>query len=576
MANISYTENKFYNKDTSPYRLYYLNIPKSKLSIPVLGKPTSFSFEVGDIPPCYFVTKNIFSGNIVQNEVDYIDIGDVYYSCAVITTADASGVIGQIDNHHGEFQLVSYHGSSFVSDTIIFAFVYMYYEPSPKLGVGIFTLSDDGKITSNPYGSSVYFYKMVLGVDYTVSESPIYPFNPYNPIGPSGPTDPSLPPGTFDDSSDAIPDSTLPTLSAANTGFTRIYNPNLAQVQALSRYLWTTPDVIQTIWNHIAQFFEDPMQAIIGFNLVPVPVPDGGIETFKLMFIDTGISLTVAANQFVDVDCGTVQLQRYYGSALDQSPFTKVSCFLPFIGTVNLNTDEVMGTTLQCKYRVDIVSGSCVAKILVDGNCIYQFSGHCAITIPFSSADFSSYVSAAISVGKLAAAALTAGASAAAAEGVMEIAQQTNQVTTTDVTNTERNPSTGRQITTGATHLVENVETTVTKPSTQASFSGLSPANIANTVGQIMSSKPYIEHSGSFSGNSGYLGVRRPFLIIERPNMCMPENYQALNGFPSMITLDLSTCKGFTRVQQVQLTGLSATNPEQAEIMEFLKNGVIL
>lgn len=403
------------------------------------------------------------------------------------------------------------------------------------------------------------------------------PNNPYEPGGPSGPTDPDLPPGTFDDESDPIPDSPLPTLSAANTGFTRIYNPTLSQVQALARYLWTDPDVIQTIWNHIKQFFEDPMEAIIGFNLVPVPVPDGGTENFALMYIDTGVQMTVAANQFVDLDCGTLELKRYYGSALDQSPYTKVSCYLPYIGTVNLNTDEVMGTTLQVKYRVDIVSGSCVAKIFVDGNCLYQYSGHCAITIPISSADFSSYVSAAISVGKLAAAAITAGAGAAAAAGVGEVAQQTNQiVTTTQTTSTARNPATGRQITTGTTTTVQTRESPADQSSTQASFSGLSPQNVANTVGAIMSSKPHIEHSGSFSGNSGYLGVRRPFVIIERPNMCMPANYQALNGFPAMITMELSTCKGFTRVQQVQLTGLHATNPEQAEILELLKSGVIL
>ena len=403
----------------------------------------------------------------------------------------------------------------------------------------------------------------------------VFPDNPYEPGGPSGPGD--LPPGTFDGDSDAIPDSPLPTLSAANTGFTRIYNPTLSQVKQLAQYLWTTPDIIETIWNHIKQFFENPMDAIIGFNLVPVPVPDGGTEDFSLMFIKTGVIMTVAANQFVDLDCGTLELKRYYGSALDQSPYTKVSCYLPYIGTVNLNTDEVMGTTLRVKYRVDIVSGSCVAKIFVDGNCLYQYSGHCAITIPISSADFSSYASAAISVGKLSAAAITAGAGMAMAGAVGEVAQQTNQVvTTTQVTNTTRNPATGRQITTGTTTTVQTRESPADQSSTQASFSGLSPQNIANTVGTIMSSKPHIEHSGSFSGNSGYLGVRRPFVIIERPNMCMPTNYQALNGFPSMITMELGTCKGFTRIQQVQLTGLHATNPEQAEILGLLKSGVIL
>lgn len=400
------------------------------------------------------------------------------------------------------------------------------------------------------------------------------PDNPYEPGGPSGPGGGN---GAFDDDSDKIVDSLLPTISSANTGFTRIYNPSLSQVQALARYLWTDENVIQTIWNHIKQYFEDPMQAIIGFNLVPVPVPNGGTQNFALMYIDTGVEMTVAASQFVDVDCGTFELKEYYGSALDYAPNTKVSCFLPFIGTVSLNTDEVMGRTLQVKYRVDICSGSCVAKIAVDGNFIYQYSGHCAINIPISSADFSSYVSSAISVAQLAAGAIAAGAGGVMASTAVDATQQTNQVvTTTQITNTARNPATGRQITTGTMTRVETRESPNDQSSTQASFSGISPQNISNTVGQIMSSKPNINHSGSFSGNSGYLGVRRPFLIIERPNMCMPSNFQALNGFPSMITLELSSCKGFTRVQQVQLTGFYATNPEQAEILQLLKSGVIL
>lgn len=401
------------------------------------------------------------------------------------------------------------------------------------------------------------------------------PKNPYDPGGSSGEGGGG---GSFDDYSDIIGIPTLPTLSSANTGFTRIYNPTLSQVQDLARYLWTDDSVIETIWNHIKQFFENPMDAIIGFNLVPVVVPNGGTESFKLMYIDTGVSMTVAANQFVDVDCGTLEIKPYYGSALDYSPYTKISCFLPFIGNVSLNVDEVMGRNLQVKYRVDICSGSCVAYILVDGNAIYQYSGHCAIPIPLASADFSSYVNAAISVAKLAGAALTAGAGALAGQTAENAAQQTNQiVSTTQQVTTARNPATGRQITTGT------ITTTTTRDlpnkeqsSTEASFAGITAQNVSNTVGAIMSSKPHIEHSGSFSGNSGYLGVRRPFIIIERPNMCMPANYQALNGFPCMITLELGSCKGFTRVQQVQLTGLHATNPEQAEILQLLKSGVIL
>lgn len=431
-----------------------------------------------------------------------------------------------------------------------------------------FTIENSGSSTLGILNERSASKMTYLFADYSPPDGG-NPDNPYEPGGPSGEGGGG---GSFDDDSDIIGIPDLPTLSAANTGFTRIYNPTLSQVQDLARYLWTDETVVQTIWNHIKQFFENPMEAIIGFNLVPVPVPDGGTQNFALMYIDTGVQMTVAANQFVDVDCGTLEIKQYFGSALDYAPYTKISCYLPYIGVVTLNTDEVMGRTLQVVYRVDICSGSCVAYITVDGNAIYQYSGHCAINIPISAADFSSYVNAAISVGKLAGTLALGASGIAGAAAVSEVTQTTGE-TTSRIVNTERNAATGRQITTGTQTVTKGPQEITT---TKASYSGIPPANITNTAGEVISSKPHVEHSGSFSGNSGYLGVRRPFVIIQRPNMCMPENYQTLNGFPSMITMKLSECTGFTRIQQVQLTNMGqATNPEQAEIQQLLKMGVI-
>lgn len=393
---------------------------------------------------------------------------------------------------------------------------------------------------------------------------------PFDPVDPSEPG--TNPPGTFDDESDPIPDSSLPSISAADTGFTRIYNPSLSQVQALARYLWTEPSVIDTIWNHIKQFFEDPMQAIIGFNLVPCRVQNGPTTTFKLMFIDTGVEMTTAANQFVDVDCGILQVDPYYGSALDYSPYTKTSLFLPYVGMVSLDTDEIMGNELAVKYRIDICSGSCVAKVFIDGNCMYQFSGHCAISIPINSADFSGYVQAAISVAKLGIAYAAGSAMTAAVALSPSPKQTTSNTSTISITKTERNPATGRQITTGtSTRTVTNEGATY-----KSSFDSLTPSNISNTVGNIMGSKAHVEHAGSFSGNTGYLGIRRPYLLIERPNMCRPASWASMNGYPAMITMKLGDCKGFTKVQQVYLCGTRATQAEDDEILSFLKSGVIL
>lgn len=436
------------------------------------------------------------------------------------------------------------------------------------------SVSKSAYITIKQSSSESNRYKIFMGPANTIlNEIPnseiLNPSNPF-PIDPSGP---NIPGGQFDDQSDIIGDSSLPTLSASDTGFTRIYIPTLSQVKDLARYLWTDDTVIETIWNKIKQFFENPMEAIIGFNLVPVPVPSSGTKSFALMYIDTGVDMDTAANQFVDVDCGTLPIQLYYGSALDYSPYTKVSCYLPYIGMVQLNTDEVVGRTLQVKYRIDIVSGSCVAKIFVDGNCIYQYSGHCAITIPIAASDFSSYVSAAISVAKLAVGAATGGSAGAAAAALnADVGQQTGSMFSVQSAGSD-----GGQIQLFAQGGASGPGTQ-TEPeikNTQASFSGITPQNVANTVGEIMTAKPHVQHSGSFSGNSGYLGVRRPFVIIERPNLCLPENYQGLNGFPAMITMLLGECSGYTKVQQMVLSGCTATNPEQAEIMSLLKGGVI-
>lgn len=402
---------------------------------------------------------------------------------------------------------------------------------------------------TNPVGPLITQYAILKASKYQLTD------DPYGPMDPSGPGGGG---GTFTPSSDPITIPPIPTLTSAHTGFTRIYNPTLDQVRQLANYLWTDTSVIATIWNHIKQFFEDPMDAMICFNIVPVTVPDGGNANFALMYIDTGVQMNVAASQFVDVSCGTLELKPYYGSALDYSPYTKISLFLPFIGTVSINTDEVMGRTIGIAYRVDIVSGNCVAYVMVDGNALYQYSGNCAINIPFSSADFSTYMGACISIAKLGATLLSAG-SAGIADAVGGIANDIIQ---------------GSGDAPPSAPTKENSTPTVT--ATRASFAGLAGQQISNTVSAVMSAKPHIEHSGSFSGNSGYLGVRRPYVIIERPRACMPANYNHYNGYPCMMTLKLGDCTGYTKVQQIYLENVIATNPEISEIVQLLKAGVII
>lgn len=382
--------------------------------------------------------------------------------------------------------------------------------------------------------------------------------------------------GTFDLESDVVGVPSLPTISFAATGFTRIYNPTLSELNSLANYLWTDTTFLDTVINHLKQLLENPMDAIISLALLPCPIPNGSPEAVKVMFINTGVTMSPATTQFVDVDCGTYTLQEFYGSALDYNPYTKVHCYLPYIGQVTLDTDEVMGRTIHVRYRIDIVTGMCAALISVnqtgelDETVMYQFSGHCSINMPINSADFSGYIGAAMTAGKMVAG-VVAGASGnipLAAELIGAPAPHSSTSETTEKT-TERNPKTGRQITPGTSTR------TTTRSTPGASFGEMSRKAAANTVGAVMGSKLTVEHAGGFTGNSGYLAVRRPYLIIERPRMCNPEEYGRYNGRPSMIYMNLGECEGYTEVQSIQFENIPATNPELAELSELLKSGVL-
>lgn len=381
--------------------------------------------------------------------------------------------------------------------------------------------------------------------------------------------------GTFNSASDPISLPAIPTLTLADTGFVRIYNPNLSQLKSLAQYMWTDPNFLTTILNHAKQLLENPIESVISLNMLPCAIPNAADEDVKVLFISTGVMMPPATTQFVQVDCGTVRIDEYYGSALDYSPYTKIHCFLPYIGQVTLNTDEVMGKTLNLTYRIDIVTGMCIAMIAVNGSVLYQFSGHCAISMPLTSADFSTYISASIQAAKTVAAAVAGGAGATgAAAGIMGMAGDRGSTTSkeTKTVDTARNPKTGRQVTVGTTQDTS----TSTRTVNGASFDEMMGKGVSNTVASVMGAKPIIEHSGGFTGNSGYMGVRRPYITLEIPRACYPSNYGRLYGYPSMITAKLSECEGYTEVQSVQLTGFSnATNPELGEISRLLKGGVI-
>lgn len=319
--------------------------------------------------------------------------------------------------------------------------------------------------------------------------------------------------GDFDGTSDPVDFPQLPSISSVDAGFITLFNPSTSQLKALASYMWSNSLFDLDTWKKI---FADPMDAILGLTIVPVDVPSGGSGPVTVGNIPTDINMTYASSQYVEVDCGTLNVNEYWGAYLDYEPFTKAEIYLPYIGTHAISVDDIMNKEVHVKYHIDILSGACAAYVKCGDSVLYTFIGQCASSIPISGSDMTNVIngviSAAVSIGSMVA---TGGASAPLA----------------------------------------------------------APA-LANTAVNHM--KPNIEKSGSMSGTGGLLAIQTPYLILTRPRQCLPAAQNEYMGYPAFISKVLGDVSGYTEVEQVHLDGIAATEAEITEIENLLKSGVIL
>ena len=319
-------------------------------------------------------------------------------------------------------------------------------------------------------------------------------------------------------SSDSIGEPSAPTLSPQGSRLLTIYKVDSTILKDFANYLWAGGIDFATLHN----IFNDTMGAVISLAVCPF-TPDGNTAQ-NLWFgnFDSGVSATLVDSQYATVDCGTLSLAEEYKSALDYNPYCKIELCLPYCGNVALDPDEFMGTTISIKYKIDLLTGACIACVFADGNLMLTVPGNVLASVPVTNADHKAIVSSvagtAISVAGAALAVATGGMSAPAAA--------TTAATTT----------------------------------------------AANTLNM----KERYSHGGTGNANTALLGPQKPYLIIKWPRQCLPVDNNKYQGYPSMITESLGDLTGFTQVHKIHLDGISATQNEIMELEAALREGVIL
>lgn len=308
------------------------------------------------------------------------------------------------------------------------------------------------------------------------------------------------------------PTPVVPTGSAS--ALWSVYHPTQAQINSFGAWLWGSPFL-----TNIGKLFQNPIDGVISLHKIFATPVDSGTNNIVVGTLDSGVSSATVTQQYVYIDCGSVNLSEDFANVFDYPPYTQVSIYLPFIGIVPLDTNDVMRSSINVIYGVDVFTGACLATVKVtrDGHtaALYQYSGMCSVEYPLSNVQNSNLVGGLLAV----------------AGGVASM----------------------------------------------VSSGGVSaPAVLTAAAGAAGASKSTVGRSGGFSGNAGAMGCKIPYLIIQRPQTRVASTFPELAGYPTNKSGKLSSFSGQVNVVHVHVQDIPATNDELTQIENLLKSGVLV
>lgn len=305
----------------------------------------------------------------------------------------------------------------------------------------------------------------------------------------------------------------IPTTNALGSGLLTAYNPDNSLLRQFAGVLWGN-DFEQSI----KKILNDPFDGIVGLSLLPFAPHTSGSVSCEVGNFDTEITMPVIDQQYMVLDCGSININESWHNALDYSPATDCSIFLPFVGFKALTVEDVMNNKISVKYNVDILSGAGIAFVKCGDKVMYTYPCKLSFDIP-----------------------LTGSNKAALYTGMIGVAMS----------------AIGGAAKGGALGAVGGAATSAIQTAT--------------------SKQSDVERSGAITSNTGVLGDFTPYVLLHRPVQSMPKDFKKIKGYQSNITAQLSSITGYTEIDYIHLTGISgATDSELNEIERLLKEGVII
>lgn len=312
-----------------------------------------------------------------------------------------------------------------------------------------------------------------------------------------------------------------------------IYNNNLwatgsttyvlteAQMNDFTNWLWTDD------WTkNLRKLRTDPMENIISVGIADFDIPT---KTDALIFVGNITSSThgsLIQSNFVNVDCGTIDISEYYGSFADYAPYVVTTLYLPKVGFIQIPADEVVNNSIHVVYHIEVSSG--------EGICYVQLINK--------------------------------------RDGFKYIWNTYSCICVSSVSLSESNH----------TQMLIATSNAIINTGVQASGALVNPlstpsalSSIASSVGNVATTKNPTITKGNIGNMSSIMCNKIPYLLIQRTNLTKPSSFKENNGYIANYTGVIGNNSGFLKTRDYHAE-FNAPSNFKIEIERLMNEGVFI
>lgn len=300
----------------------------------------------------------------------------------------------------------------------------------------------------------------------------------------------------------------------------------------------------------------NPIDSIVNVKWFPISesMSIGKAVNVKLGNYDTGIN-AYAAQISILKDCGNVVIYPVSGHGVANwiDKLTKITLYLPFCGSLNLDPETYMGRSVNVEYAIDLITGSCsayVSYIADNGQRVITdiASGTCGIDCPVTGIQHATLDS--------------------------QLYNATEQLKAMRVNNAINGLTSVMGLSDVANKGMSGISDTLKTGGTI--YNTLHSESVAEY--NLHHTQTPVKMIGTSSAMTGAMCELRPTIIFERPVIppIDDKSYAHVCGYACCEPTTIGNLSGYAEFASVDLSGFNATAEEKNMIANALMGGVYL